>query len=63
MCYVQIMFFQCFFFTCGGAILFANGLIIHTSWESDEQGTLHKEEYYWVIEFAGAGVSILLYVS
>ena len=57
------MFFQSFFFTSGGGILLFNGQIIRSSWETDVEGTLHKEYYYVVIEFAGAGVSMLLYVS
>ena len=57
------MFMQAFYFSTGGAILYQNGNHIRVRWDDENQGTLHKEEYYIVIEFAGAGVSMLLYVS
>lgn len=57
------MFVQAFYFSTGGAVLYGNGIDIRSAWDSNTQGTLHKENYYIVIEFAGAGVSMLLYVS
>ena len=57
------MFFQCFFFTSGGAVLYGNGDIIRQMWDDGDQGTLHRENYSVVIEFTGVSVAIFLYVS
>ena len=57
------MFMQAFYFSTGGAILYQNGHHIRVRWDDEDQGRLHKDEYYIVIEFAGVGVSMFLYVS
>ena len=56
------MFFQCFFFTSGGAVLYGNGDIIRQMWDDGDQGTLHRDNYSVVIEFTGVSVAIFLYV-
>ena len=57
------MFFQSFFFACGGAILYINGDVIRKAWAAGTQDQLHNDEYWNIIEFTGASAAILLYVS
>ncbi len=43
--------------------MYFNGTLIRAFWENDSEGELHREYYYIIVEFAGAGVAMLFYVS
>ncbi len=43
--------------------MYFNGAEIRFYWESDREGELHRDYYYIIVEFAGAGVAMLFYVS
>lgn len=57
------MFFQTFFYACGGAVVYAAGVFIREAWRSNQEDELHKEYYDVVILFTGAGIAMLFYVS
>lgn len=44
-------------------MLFSIGMKIRDAWSRDQEGTLHRDEYEYIIEFTGAGAAMLLYVS
>ena len=56
------MFFQTFFFASGGAVLYWYGTVIRSAWDDNREGEFHREEYGIIIQFAGAGTAMLLYV-
>ena len=43
--------------------MYTYGNFIRQRWEQDQEGTLHRDEYEFIITFVGAGIAMLLYVS
>ena len=56
------MFFQSFYYACGGAIMYRNGGLIRIFWENDDQKSLHQDSYNLIVELTGAGIAMLFYV-
>ena len=43
--------------------MYFNGNEIREYWEANNEGDLHREYYSYIVEFTGAGVAMLFYVS
>ncbi len=56
------MFFQAFYYACGGAILYRNSELIRGFWDAGNQQLLYDDYYSIIVELTGAGVSMLFYV-
>ena len=57
------MFFQSLFFACGGAVMFQNGELIQNSYDTNTVDEFNSSNYWVIIEFAGCGTAMFLYVS